>query len=912
MKRSGLFLIIVILFFPAGIPVFPQVFLPEITQEAKPWTRWWWLGSDVDSTNLTYNLEALSRAGIGGVEITPVYGVKGRENHSIDYLSPEWMRMLAFTESEAGRLGMRVDMNNGTGWPFGGPEISLEDAASRAIFQEYELKSGERLKEPLTVKDKKQQGIASLDKLMAYAASGEKWDLTANVTGEGILEWTAGKDCKLIALFIGKTLQRVKRAAPGGQGYVVDHLNKEAVQRYLSKFDRAFAASRTPFPNAFFNDSYEVYGADWTPGLLAEFEQRRNYRLQDYFPELLAGGATDSSARVVADYRETVGDIIREHFTQVWSDWAHAHQTINRNQAHGSPGNLLDLYASVDIPECESFGITDFDIPGLRKDSIRKQNDSDPAILKYASSAAHITGKKYTSSETFTWLTEHFRTSLSQCKPEVDLMFASGVNHVFFHGTTYSPQDAAWPGWKFYASIDMSPTNSIWKDAPAFFDYITRVQSFLQSGRPDNDFLLYFPVYDIWHEERGNYYTVFSVHDMRDRLPEFGKAVEKIRTCGFDSDYISDRFLQTCTVENGRLKTEGGSLYKALILPSVKRIPLETLSRIYELAQEGATVIFAGNYPSDVPGLFRLEERRKTFAALTTRLRSEPAVIEIPDFTPLQSLFSPYKESFITGFAGQMIRRKHDEGHLYFFSMLQNNPVNHWVGLGTPAASAVFFDPMTGKHGKARLRNNNGVTEVFMQLQPGESIILKTFTDKNVQAENWLYYQPTGNKWTLDTGWTLRFSESDPLVNTQFQLPEPVSWTELGNDTLKINRGTGLYETTFEFNKKRGKEYRLSLGDVRESAVVKVNGNKLGVLFVVPFEINIGEWLQSGKNTIEIEVTNLPANRIADYDRRGVEWRIFHEINFVDITYSNTRYDVWEPLPSGLLGPVIIRELNTK
>ena len=68
---------------------------------------------------------------------------------------------------------------------------------------------------------------------------------------------------------------------------------------------------------------------------------------------------------------------------------------------------------------------------------------------------------------------------------------------MFFHGTPYSPKEAKWPGWKFYASIDMSPTNNIWQDAPAFFEYITRCQSFLQMGKPDNDFLVYLPVYDL-------------------------------------------------------------------------------------------------------------------------------------------------------------------------------------------------------------------------------------------------------------------------------------------------------------------------------------------------------------------------------------------------------------------------------
>lgn len=823
---------------------------PEITREAKPWTRWWWLGSDVDSANLTYNLEALSRAGIGGVEITPVYGVQGREAHYIDYLSPEWMNMLAFTEAEAGRLDMSVDMSNGTGWPFGGPEVSLEDAATKAVFH------GNRME-------------------------------------------------------IGKTRQQVKRAAPGGQGYVFDHFNREAVKRYFEKFDKAFAESKTPFPNSFFNDSYEVYNADWTPALPDEFEQRRGYRLQDYLPELLADGVTDTSKRVIADYRETIAELLKENFTQVWTDWAHSRGATTRNQAHGSPANLIDLYALVDIPECESFGITDFDIPGLRKDSIRKTSDSDPTILKYASSAAHIAGKKYTSAETFTWLTEHFRTSLSQCKPEIDLMFASGVNHVFFHGATYSPKEAEWPGWKFYAAIDMSPTNSIWRDAPAFFQYIARTQSFLQSGTPDNDFLLYLPIYDMWHEQRGNHYLSFVIHGMRERLPEFCQAVDEIMAEGYDLDYISDHFLQTCTVENGWLKTESGTLYKALILPAVRRMPLETLEHICKLAQQGATIIFKGHCPEDVPGLFRLDERRKQLTEIIERLQQHSNVM-IADSVPPP--FAPYRESFITDFGGKTIRRKHDSGHIYFFTMLQNKPVNTWVKLGTPAKSALFFDPMTGQQGKAQVRTNDGASEVLMQLQPGESLILKTFTNKDVSAEAWTYHQPTGKEFVLKDGWQLRFIESEPAVNETFQLSALGSWTDLdadlNNNDLKRNMATASYEITFPFKKDESKEYRLCLGDVRESAVVKVNGQPVGVVFAVPFEINIGQWLVDGENRMEIEVTNLPANRIADYDRRGVEWRIFREINFVNIAYEKTSFNNWPPLPSGLLGPVVIRELK--
>src|SRR5690606_41108986 len=93
----------------------------------------------------------------------------------------------------------------------------------------------------------------------------------------------------------------------------------------------------------------------------------------------------------------------------------------------------IDLYASTDIAESETFGSSFFAIPDLRRDSTDVRNvEPDPMMFKFASSATHTTGKKYTSSETFTWLTEHFKTSLAQAKPEVEQLFLASVNHVFY------------------------------------------------------------------------------------------------------------------------------------------------------------------------------------------------------------------------------------------------------------------------------------------------------------------------------------------------------------------------------------------------------------------------------------------------------------------------------------------------
>jgi len=101
---------------------------------SKPWTYWYWMGSSVTKKGITENLEAIQVAGIGGVHIIPIYGEKGDEQNFIKYLSPEWMKMLIYTKDEAERLGLGVDMTTGTGWPFGGPDVTIEDAAKFLLY----------------------------------------------------------------------------------------------------------------------------------------------------------------------------------------------------------------------------------------------------------------------------------------------------------------------------------------------------------------------------------------------------------------------------------------------------------------------------------------------------------------------------------------------------------------------------------------------------------------------------------------------------------------------------------------------------------------------------------------------------------------------------------------------------------
>ncbi len=894
---------------------------PEITTDSKPGVRWWWMGSAVDEKNLTWNLEELSKAGIGSVEITPIYGVQGNDANEIDFLSPKWMNMLKFTQLEAKRLKMQVDMNGATGWPFGGPQIDTEHAATKEFIQRYPVKAlpGGKTKTQtlvLQAEDKKQRSSSKILSVLFVGSDGARDRITLNNLKDSLLTFDIAQDGELFVLFSGKTLQQVKRAAPGGQGLVMDHLSKAALQVFLKRYDEAFKSSGASWPHTFFNDSYEVYGADWSENFLTEFKTRRGYDLADYLPEFLGEGDPMVISRLVCDYRETISDMLLYNFTIPWTEWAHARGSKTRNQAHGSPGNLLDLYAAMDIPECESFGQNRYDIPGLRVDERIKESDSNPVTLKFASSAAHVSGKQFTSCESMTWLTEHFRTSLSQIKPEIDQLFLNGINRVYYHGSPYTPKEAAWPGWLFYASIQVNPNNSIFRDMSGLNEYAARVQSFLQTGKPDNEVLVYLPIYDIWQNFRKGNYVTFDIHKIAEKLPNFQKTIFKIRELGYDLDYVSDSQLQQAKVDGKSVQTLGGK-YKIILVPDCQFMPVETMQKLLQLSKEGATVAFLNRLPDDVPGLNRVAERKQILQDAVTQYKLFPKLSEyfrkpfekgwVMYGSSLKDLLenAPIRckaESITKVYGASFIRRTMGDGAVYFLAQLTNKAIDNWVSIGTPATSVMIFNPLTGEKGKAKVQSVNGQTQVFLQMKPGQSLILRTYDNEVIPDAEYPVCDSKGQVQFLKGKWSFQFTQGSPNIPGTFPMKdEPVSWTTMKADSATVYMGTGRYSLKFKLPKQNVDDWMLDLGSVNESARITINGKPVGICWSVPFTMKVGSYLKPGKvNTIDIDVTNLPANRIADADRKGVKWRIFKEINFVDVLYKNTTYGEWPVMPSGL------------
>ncbi|MDE6446123.1 MAG: glycosyl hydrolase family 2 [Alistipes sp.] len=906
---------------PAAAP--PAAPAAPARPEHKPYVRWWWLGSAVDPEGLDRNLSEFARKGIGGMEITPIYGVRGNEANDLTYLSPAWMEAYKHTVTRAAKLGLQVDMNNGTGWPFGGPWVTTDRSAQKYILETRVLPAGGRLAEPLLPAEEKQRPVAQLQALQAVCGD-RRIDLIPRVAADGTLDWRAPEgEWRLYALWAGRTFQKVKRAAPGGEGLVLNHYNRAAVEHYLARFDEAFEDAGAPWPDTFFNDSFEVYGASWDTTLLEEFERDHGYRLQDRLPEFAAAGADDLSRRVVHDYRQTLAGMLLRNFTQVWTVWAHARGVRIRNQAHGSPGNIFDFYAAVDIPECESFGRTAFDIPGLRPDPDAKASDADPAVLKFASSAAHVTGKRLTSCETLTWLTEHFRTSLARCKPEIDQILASGVNHVYFHGAPYSPKDEPFPGWLFYASVNLSPTATLWRDAEGMFGYVARCQEFLQAGTPDNDLLLYIPMDDIGDAQRGKNLLLFDIHKMERTMPGLKHTMNAIVRGGYDADYISDLHLQEVRAESGALVAESGARYRALILPDCRLIPHETLDKALELARRGATVVFLGRYPEDVAGLARLDSRRKALGKL---LRQLPAadfgtlaehrfgrgrILTGSDLPQLLAATGAAYEA-LKAEGCQLVRLNDGAGKRYFLWLTRGPRLDGWYELGTAAAEVVLTDPLTGRRGTAASRPaGRGTTEVRLQLEPGQSLLLETHAAPRADTPDWLYAGAEGAA-IEGCGWTLSFPDSEPAVAATFRLSRPGIWNDLAPELSELC-GTGRYTAVFNVpDPAAADSWVLDLGTVCESARVRVNGREAGIAWSVPFRLDVGKWLQAGANRIEIDVTNLPANLIAAYDRRGAEWRKFKDANIVSAQNGPLDTSAWSSEPSGLAGPVRLIPVTTQ
>ncbi len=197
-----------------------------------------------------------------------------------------------------------------------------------------------------------------------------------------------------------------------------------------------------------------------------------------------------------------------------------------------------------------------------------------------------------------------------------------------------------------------------------------------------------------------------------------------------------------------------------------------------------------------------------------------------------------------------------------------------------------------------------------MDIAPGQSFIIQTNLSQNDSA-TYVAMKPTGKEFTLSGKWEIEFIDGEPELPQSYSVDVLSCWTNAPDKKAQAFAGTARYKLAFDLpDMGDADDYLLDLGDVRESARVKINGETAAELIALPMSARVGKHLRKGNNTIEIEVTNLSANRIRDLSLRKVDWQIMRDINIVNQHYKKFDAENWPLQPSGLLGPVTLKAMK--
>ncbi|GAA0943168.1 glycosyl hydrolase [Pseudonocardia zijingensis] len=530
--------------------------------------RWWWFGPFVEEAELARELEAMAAAGIGGVEVASVYplSTSAADRDGGGFLSQRHLSRLRFAAETAARLGLRFDVTLGSGWSYGGPHVTDATAARRLRWDLREVP-------PHPLRIAAGQPWPADELVAAYIGHGSEQEPPTSwerlPISDGAVQVPAGSGPRTVLLAVSSpTGQNVKRAAAGAEGPVLDHYSRAATEEHLQAVaEPILTAVGSDLITAVFCDSLEVYSADWTPDLPAQFLARRGY---DLLPELpLLHTRASGSERVRADVAATLGELYEENFVAVVARWATARDVLFRIQSYGQPPGPLSAYRHADLPEGEGWGWR----------SVTQ--------TKWATSAAHLYGRPVVSSETWTWVhSPSFAATPLDLAGEAHEHLLLGVNQFVGHGWPYSPPDAPAPGWIFYASGALTDANPWWPAMPDLTRYLHRLCWLMRQGEPVVDVALYVPSRDAaLHFTPGERGHLDLWHSTRTHIGEALPAA--LRDAGHDYDLVDDTALQ---------ETDW-SRYRVVVLPFVHDLP-DATARLLE-KHDGPVVTVGGSVHRD-------------------------------------------------------------------------------------------------------------------------------------------------------------------------------------------------------------------------------------------------------------------------------------------------------------------------
>lgn len=902
----------------------------------RPFVRWWWNGDKVKKEELARELRLLKDAGISGVEINPIAFPSQTDDmniKSLDWLSDEWLDMLKFTFEEAKSLGMTCDLIVGTGFPFGG-EFLTDDERSKVItlgvkkfegplneeFSLFDLykEADPQISNPYTGRKPEMLSVKLVpDPLHSIE---EVKDLSDQIKNGTIKVSVPEGKYAIYTLVKMEGFQKVIVGAPGGRGPVVNHLDKNAVNKYLNRISNSIKEKIGPFPSnfrSFFVDSMELEGANYTKGIFEEFKKRRGYDIFPYLPFILhkiggmgnnyrpdytveTGASLKSMLeRMRYDWALTNAEIFHENFVEPFAQWCRENKVKSRAQAYGRGYFLLEGSFSIDIPECETWLKY-----GIGKDISEEEYTRYPwhlgegytMINKYVSSAAHLKNKKLISSEELTNTQMVFNESLEIFKIAGDQSTISGVTQPVFHGFNYSPPDAPFPGWIRWGGY-FNEKNTIWPYLHLYTDYRARLSALLQQGTMYADIALLAPIPDMWA----------TLSAQNEPFPQYVYPAyqmliwESIHQNGNACDYVSEQVINNSEIRDGILKY-GNRKYHTVFLIEVRGMSVATVQKLHDFVSTGGRVFCIETYPDHNPGWQQQGEKDKEVRAWIEKMKQFAdrfILIKKPEtdfcgwFASIQEKYriSPYVKiksprRFITQVRYQM------PGAEVFFFINSSDSHNYTLEATfqqniTRGNTAWIWDAVNGERYRLRLDQN----KLNIPLGPAASAII---VFNKVKGETYFEPQPLDGDFAelkAQKPWNVQLQH----YAGHFESVEMKTLKDLKTIPEYAHfAGTIRYKNIFTVDDPKKYRY-LNLGKVYGISQVTVNGKEAGTQWFGNRIYSIGNLLQKGENIIEISVVTVLLNYMKTLTNNKIAQKYTNE----------NRND--QPLQSlGLAGDVII------
>lgn len=720
-------------------------------------------------------------------------------------------------------------------------------------------------------------------------------DLTKKMQPDGTLDWTppAGK---WVVLRIGYSLLGTTNhpATAEATGLEVDKLDRRYVKDYMEKYLDTYKETvgddliGKRGLRYVINDSWEARSQNWTDNMIAQFKTLRGYDPTPWLP-VLAGRVVESSKesdRFLWDFRKTIADLIAtEHYGQL-------QETLHeRGMGHYVESHESGRAFVADGMEVKKFSDVPMSAMWTQNLGVNKVQFGANADIRESASVAHIYGKNRVAAESMTARpVASWAWSPATLKPTADAEMLNGVNRFVIHESAHQPLVDKPPGLTLGPYGQWFNRNETWAEqARPWIDYLSRSSYLLQRGRFVAD-AVYF------YGEDSNLTEIF-----RGKGPDV--------PAGYGFDYVNaDALIHELSVENGEIVTKSGMRYRVLALdPYSRQMSLPVLKAIHQLAMDGAVVV--GPKPTDDPSQ---ADNQAEFNRLATELFGDGsgehhvgkgtvyagqnlkdvfAVLEVkPDFEYPKERDDQNLE---------FVHRKLDDVDIYFVDNRSDQETSVAATFRVNGKAPELWHAETGAVELANYEIGVARTIVPLKLEPWGTVFV-VFAKPTTETSRIVPESKESKLATMSGSWKVEF-QPERGAPESITMNELIDWSKNDDPGVKYFSGIATYTGTIDAAPdwfRDGAKLCLDLGDVKNLAVVSVNGQEVGQAWHAPYRVDVTGTLKPGANEIKVKVANAWVNRLIGDEQPGAK-----KITFADVK----PYKADSPLlPSGLLGPVTV------